>query len=337
CKCLCFTPFIFYVSSKKAMEFLSPILKSSHNFFCVNCLPKPDPAKQRVFYRDESLFNNLEFLSIFKGYEYSNPYDDRYFSTDRVIITEHAKIYPEIRKMATKPKPFPRKLKTLLKIFPAVHRLPFNKYLSLVDMYEDIIRKENEIRSCYRDRSLNTRLSDKFDIMVDRTTLHLRISSRTERKSQGDSASQKSSSIESFLTDILVARDPPSSSSSSSSMTRASPPESLGITDSEPGNVSSQQYSTQDSYVWPESPRPSNVTLQKSPRGMSLESTAQTHRNPEEGEFSGFRRPRPQEDKETTSAAKRRRLSIPMNPTPQEIQSGPPRTQGARVPRVPGG
>uniref|UniRef100_A0A182PLK5 Uncharacterized protein n=1 Tax=Anopheles epiroticus TaxID=199890 RepID=A0A182PLK5_9DIPT len=152
CLCRCYTPFVFYVVSKRAIDELATILPPNHNFVCVNCLPKPKttPGGNALsLFQEGSLFDDEEFLSTFRGYEYYNPYYELYSKTCRVIITENCCINANYKRFARKPMPTIVKVRKLIDMFPAIHRMPFEKYDSMQAMHSGIREKYRAIRRCY--------------------------------------------------------------------------------------------------------------------------------------------------------------------------------------------
>uniref|UniRef100_A0A182PVZ5 Uncharacterized protein n=1 Tax=Anopheles epiroticus TaxID=199890 RepID=A0A182PVZ5_9DIPT len=163
-----------------------------HNFFCVNCIPKPTATQggnTRSLFQEGCLFDNEEFLSTFRGYECYNPHYELYSKTNRVIITESCYILPNYKRIARKPMPAIVKMRKLIEIFPAVHQMPFKKYDSMQAMYSDVRKKYREIRNYYSTNNTGS-FMDFIDLMVERTPLvRPSASDRTRRLREIDTSS----------------------------------------------------------------------------------------------------------------------------------------------------
>uniref|UniRef100_A0A182K4A2 Uncharacterized protein n=1 Tax=Anopheles christyi TaxID=43041 RepID=A0A182K4A2_9DIPT len=188
CLCRCYTPFIFYIESKKALDVIAKTFPQVHNLFCVNCLPKS--TDNNTLYPERCLFNDETFLSMFCGYEYYNPYYGQYQNTNRLIITENVRIHPEYKKQVRKPQPALEKVRKLIRVFPAVHQLPHQKYASMAAMYTEIRKKYREICMSYYGNTDLLSFMDTFDITVERTPQQLSAKERTIRSKEKENANK---------------------------------------------------------------------------------------------------------------------------------------------------
>ncbi|XP_035895866.1 uncharacterized protein LOC118504904 [Anopheles stephensi] len=368
CLCQCYTPFIFYVVSKKALDIVAKILPPQHNFFCVNCLPKPLSTGNDAdeLYLPGSLFNNHEFLSMFRGYEYDNPYDHEFATKNRIIITELSKIYSNFKSIARKPLPKAVKLMKLYQLFPSVHQIRSRKYGSMAEMYTELRRKYKAISVAYN-TSTSRPFYDDFDILVERTPLH----SQTARDRSRGSLAQQSNI---FPTDTYLMRSQGSDQASmagesdvddantvqfSSQSLTDEPEHQLQLPESQQSaalsilssqdvqqnpSLGSVNISSQDVEIDPILPLSESIrSISPNISIASSVSSVQpvTRIRPLQG-ISDSQEPGPsglqqqQKNARASPQAKRRRLSsTPVNPSPQEAQSS--RSSRVRLPRMPGG
>ncbi|XP_050070152.1 uncharacterized protein LOC126558227 [Anopheles maculipalpis] len=200
CLCHCYTPFIFYIVSKKALDMTAKMLPPQHNFFCVNCLPKPRTTGNAAneLYQSGSLLNNPEFLAMFQGYEYYNPYYEKFATKKRLIITEHSKIYSNYKDIARKPLPADVKIRKLYKLFPPIHQIDFQKYASMTEMYTELRKKYKAIRMAYN-TGVSHSFYDGYDMLVERTPFR---NTQTIRDLSRGGVNQSSL----FATDTLLMR-----------------------------------------------------------------------------------------------------------------------------------
>ncbi|EAU76916.3 AGAP003646-PA [Anopheles gambiae str. PEST] len=374
CLCRCYTPFIFYVVSKKALDVIANTLPQSHNFFCVNCLPKSSSAT--TLYRDRCLFNSDEYLSMFRGYEYYNPYYGVYYNTPRLILTENIRIHPDYKKIVRKPQPALVKMRKLFGVFPAVHQIPFRKHASMVEMYSELRKKYREIRSTYTDTSINQTFMDTYCITVERTpSVYQSVRERTHRVREGEGGGTALFPSDTMLMRTVSTQESAEPSTSESDMGDVSSlqissqsygdderenrlaalasqqSEARSIVSAQGGQQSSGSFniSSQDVELErdPEFELPESIgsllsnqsvrSIDSSLRLDHLVTRRRIHDSQEAGP-SGLQQLQKQPPgKATTPEPKRRRISTatPMNPSPAEAQTT--RDVNVRLPRLPGG
>lgn len=370
CLCQCYTPFIFYVVSRKAIDIIAKYLPANHNFFCANCLPRPSTTGNDAdeLYLPGSLFNNNEFLSMFYGHEYFNPYYHKYSTKTRLIITETSKVYSNYKDMARKPLPASVKLRKLYQLFPKVHQITFRKYGSMAEMYSELRKKYKTICAAYN-RDNDRGFYDNFDFLIQKTPL---------QPQAEQSRSRASASTNFFPADIYLMRSGQGSEQLSIAETDLNDGSSVqfssqsfnGERDNQLEFFESQQsvgsvhlsqrdvqhqpascpidISSQEVEIGPILPLSEsitsvspNISIASSNSSIALARIRplQGVSNSQEAGPSGLQQLQQQEEEQDNvrpSRPKRRCTSTaPVNPSPQEAQSS--RSSRVRLPRMPGG
>ncbi|XP_065095754.1 uncharacterized protein LOC135717547 isoform X2 [Ochlerotatus camptorhynchus] len=183
CTCGEYSPFMIYLGSNEKSIMFQPHAGRTQ-LFCPVCAPDSDHFRKHFhgeqLFRADSILNDRKFLDLLNRYVYSNPYYELYSNVDRIIITENTQLCAAYKTVARRKVPKSFKMKLLMNLFPAAHRLPNKKYTSTGDLYESMNEKYNEICVSYMNLSEagGSQLLDNFDILIDRTPMGERQVSR---------------------------------------------------------------------------------------------------------------------------------------------------------------
>ncbi|XP_053660548.1 uncharacterized protein LOC128709566 [Anopheles marshallii] len=356
CACGGYTPFIFYITSRAALA--AARMHPKYNYFCVECLPKPasnDASDASSMYAQGSLLRNEQFLRLFVGFKYYNPYYQRYAGKNRLIITEESKIHQSFKKMLRKPMPTEAKLEKIYKLFLPVHQLSCKKYGTLVEMYDELRQKYREISSTYHEMELPQEFFDNFDLMIERTPLQTQQTrDRSQNATDLDTFPSDSQQLRTGDSDeAVVTSNAVSMEISSELLVDNSQNSALQLTvvpsatNSEFDGLQSQRVrgvaidiSSQDIRNVDELP-----VLNVTPSSGELSSISSVLVAPSSKELRGYSSSqvagpsglqRQREETTTFPIPKRRRIySTPVNPSPKEVQSS--RSVEVRLPRLNGG
>ncbi|XP_052890637.1 uncharacterized protein LOC128298874 [Anopheles moucheti] len=360
CACGGYTPFIFYITSRAALTAVRMHL--THNFFCVECIPAPalNDTSGCSMYPTGSLLRNEQFLQLFVGFKYYNPYYQLYAGKKRIIITEETKIHQSFKKIARKPMPTEVKLKKIYDLFLPVHQLRCKKYGTLAEMSNDLREKYQEILRTYNEMELPSDFYDNIDLMIERTPLQTQLTrSRSHNATDLDTISDSQQlrtgdSEEAVISGnslgMEISSELPGDILRNSTLQHTVVP---SATNAELSSLQSQapevrsvaiDISSQDVGRGNELPVPdtipigtlSNISSASSICSMeppTFRRTLQGYSSSQEAGPSGLQR---QREEATFPMPKRRRISpIPLNPSPKEVQSS--RTVEVRLPRLNGG
>ncbi|XP_052870197.1 uncharacterized protein LOC128275656 [Anopheles cruzii] len=365
--CCKYSPFLFLIGTPAATECFKSFLEGELFLVCAVCLPSPsklgDPTKQ--IFPQRSLLRNEEFVALFEGFEFEDPYFHPYAALDVLILTEETRINASHRPFIRKPLPKQAKLQKLLNAVPPVHRMTFCEYPNPVQLSTYLARKYDEIAEWYSRQDNLSFLHDNFDVMTERTPMHERRSAGSQsratnaRQLSGLAAEEEPR----FAEDSLVARQSDRSASESNSDAISSQSIELASQEiqnpsKESINISSQSldvrrellpipdFSESLELANQDSPEPGPSGLQQQhqqQRGNDIEpiafdsssssdlSTITTLGVGTRRSASRNRSPQPQQQ---STGAKRRRV-LPMNPSPNDVTE---LTRGNhRMPRLPGG
>lgn len=178
-----YSPFMIYLgNNEKSIKFQPHAGRSQ--LFCPVCTPDPEHFRKHFhgeqLFRADSILNDRKLLDLLNRYVYSNPYYELYSNVDRIIITENTQLCAAYKTVAKRKLPKSFKMKLLMNLFPAAHRLPNKKYTSSVDLCKSVKDKYHEICLSYMNLSEagGSQLLDNFDILIDRTPLGERQTSR---------------------------------------------------------------------------------------------------------------------------------------------------------------
>uniref|UniRef100_A0A182VWY6 Uncharacterized protein n=1 Tax=Anopheles minimus TaxID=112268 RepID=A0A182VWY6_9DIPT len=350
CLCMRYTPFLFYIVSKKVLNLTR--LNAKNNFFCVNCLPEEEASADgdaSTLYPAGSLLNNPEVRKLFEGYEYSNPYFDKYYSKDRLILTVDTKIHPNYKRVTRKPLPAHIKLDKLFQLFPPVHRMPFKKMSTPLAMLTNLREKYKEICEKYHETNTTRDFYDNIDVMIDRTPLIIQTARNRSRGCVTESTPFPSDSyaIRSQISEELsvnvglsdTAGQAEISSQSLSGSNTPLPESQPALPESQPAlpeNQHSLLSLIENGAMDVISFSSENTMSESSPRILSISDNRplQGISDSQEAGPSGLQRQQ-REIPATAQQAKRRRMSTPVNPSPDEAQTA--RGSRVRLPRLAGG
>lgn len=154
--------------------------------YCAACVPKQADFERKYpgekLYREESILNDQQLMALLGRFQYEHPNKDGFAELDRVIITENAKLQP-YKKLAKKPLPLRCKAALLTDLFPAMHRMENRKFPSYRAMRSAVRAKATAIAEGYMNltETEQSQLQDNFDVLVDRTPMHAKISSQQQR------------------------------------------------------------------------------------------------------------------------------------------------------------
>lgn len=154
--------------------------------YCAACVPKQVDFERKYpgekLYREESILNDQQLMALLGRFQYEHPNKEGFAELDRVIITENAKLQP-YKKTAKKPLPLRCKAALLTELFPAVHRMENRKFPSYRAMRAAVRAKAAAIAEGYMNltETEQSQLQDNFDVLVDRTPMHAKISSQQQR------------------------------------------------------------------------------------------------------------------------------------------------------------
>lgn len=147
-------------------------------------MPDPDHFRKHLhgeqLFRGDSILNDRKFLKLLNKYVYTNPYYEQYSTVERIIITENTQLCAAYKTVAKRIVPKSFKMKLLMNLFPAAHRLPNKKHTSTEDLCKAVEEKYHEICVSYMDLSEagGSQLLDNIDFMVDQTPMRERQVSR---------------------------------------------------------------------------------------------------------------------------------------------------------------
>ncbi|KAL1377228.1 hypothetical protein pipiens_004213 [Culex pipiens pipiens] len=183
--CVRWSPFMVYLEDNKQAHKFRPFEKGMQ-LYCAACVPKQVDFERKYpgekLYREESILNDQQLMALLGRFQYEHPNKEGFAELDRVIITENAKLQP-YKKTAKKPLPLRCKAAQLTELFPAVHRMENRKFPSYRAMRAAVRAKAAAISEGYMNLTENeqSQLQDNFDVLVDRTPMHAKISSQQQR------------------------------------------------------------------------------------------------------------------------------------------------------------
>uniref|UniRef100_A0A1Q3EW71 Uncharacterized protein n=1 Tax=Culex tarsalis TaxID=7177 RepID=A0A1Q3EW71_CULTA len=185
-RCVRWSPFmVFLEDNRQAKKFRS--YENGMQLFCPQCCPRQDEFEKRFpgerLFREESILNDRQLMALLGQFLYEHPVNHSFAALDRIIITENAKLQP-YKKLAKQALPLSRKLVPLMGLFPAMHRMANRKFASFRKMRSAVCRKAAEITEGYMNLSEteHSQLQDNFDVLVDRTPMHVKISSQQQQQ-----------------------------------------------------------------------------------------------------------------------------------------------------------
>ncbi|EDS29770.1 conserved hypothetical protein [Culex quinquefasciatus] len=183
--CVRWSPFMVYLEDNKQAHKFRPFEKGMQ-LYCAACVPKQADFERKYpgekLYREESILNDQQLMALLGRFQYEHPNKDGFAELDRVIITENAKLQP-YKKLAKKPLPLRCKAALLTDLFPAMHRMENRKFPSYRAMRSAVRAKATAIAEGYMNltETEQSQLQDNFDVLVDRTPMHAKISSQQQR------------------------------------------------------------------------------------------------------------------------------------------------------------
>ncbi|XP_058063006.1 uncharacterized protein LOC131212933 [Anopheles bellator] len=364
--CWKYSPFLFLIGASDATEYFKSFIEGDLFLVCAVCLPSPSKlgnTSSQIF-PQRSLLRNEEFVALFEGFEFEDPYFHPYAALDVLILTEETRIKASHRPFIRKPLPKQAKLQKLLNAVPPVHRMTFCEYPGELQLSKYLAQKYDEIAEWYNRQDNLSFLHDNFDVMTERTPMHERRSagsqSRTAsaRQLTGFAAAEEEHR---FAEDSLVARQSERSTSESNSDVISSQSIELSSQEiqnpsTESINISSQSLDVRRELLTiplseslglesQDSQQPGPSGLQQQHRGSDIEMLIDDSSSDSQlssittlgvgTRRSTSRNRSPQQQEQPISAAAKRRRILPMNPSPNDVTEL--RRGNHRMPRLPGG
>lgn len=183
-QCVQWNPFLIFLDGHQQSIKYRDFPNEMH-LFCPKCSPEQEHFEtvfpgERLF-REESILNDQVLLDLLGEFNYDNPLDPWFAQIDRIIITEDTKLLQPYKNLAKRSLPRSRKLALLMDLFPAVHRLVFQKFRSFNAMRKAVHRKVSEITEGYLNLEFSE-LHDHYDTIIDRTPMHARVVSNSQQR-----------------------------------------------------------------------------------------------------------------------------------------------------------